>query len=193
MSDVLSKQDYKLVRTLKQMGILLNLEKPEVKRRIPAVKDSVIFGCSDGHVDYETHARAIISAYVNRPGNFGGTLDLCSEYAIYDEPMINGFLKRVALGMELKKAEYLILLFHFPCGMATHFKHSLKEIFSWIPDAFDYVKGHESFLNKDEMIYVFFHVKRINAGGELEENTYLLDVEKLQAFIADGWFDCIVT
>ena len=104
---------------------------------------------------------------------FGGPLLLCPSFRGYDGEFAQDIVKNIAWGMEAKNTKTIFLYFHFPCGVARKFGHSIEEVVKMAAEAKTAIAGL-----KPKKVFIFFQVKRINKGGQEEQNTYRLRLSR---------------
>ncbi|MBI2459184.1 MAG: hypothetical protein HYV53_01365 [Parcubacteria group bacterium] len=170
MSGIISRKENELISNFKKNGTLKKFN-PEEEMQGLAKNGGVAVICADGDIDAELFHRRIS----HRPHAiriFGGPLLFSPNFGGYDEGFARKMIENVKQGMEVKKTRTLYLYFHAPCGLATAFNHEIPEIL----DLARSVNGSFTSDNFFFRVFTLFHVKRINKGGIMEQNVYLLQV-----------------
>lgn len=167
MSGVISMEENEYISGLKRYGVLQKFN-PEEIRGIDE-NGGVAVVCSDGDIDAEPFHRRI-SHRPHAVRIFGGPLLLAPGFGGYDAGLERRLIENIKQGMEVKKTRTLYLYFHAPCGMALAHHHDIKEILNMAMS----VSGIFDRADFFSRVFTLFHVKRINKGGILEQNVYLL-------------------
>lgn len=176
---VLSMEEYALKSRMKRLGILKRFKPEEIKGI--ARNGGVAIWCGDGDVDMRSHHKRAVSHRPHCSANFGGPLLFVPAFAGYDPCYAKSIFENIREGMGAKKTKTVFAYFHYPCAMAIKHKHGLAEVFGMIPAAVGILKK-EGF----ERIHILFHAKRLNVHKQEEQNTYIVDVELLVRFHAEG-------
>ena len=85
-------------------------------------------------------------------------------------------IENIRWGMEAKDTKSLFLYFHYPCGVAEKFGHSLVDVLGAIPFVMKEFREDKFF--DYQKIFPFFHIPRLNKTGNLEQNTYYFVADK---------------
>jgi hypothetical protein len=128
--------------------------------------------CGDGDIDaYKRHCEEVtIRAHSIKV--FGGPLIFASSFNGYNKQMASGLIENIRMGMKVKQTTKCFLYFHFPCGMAREFNHSLENIINYLaPEAINAFKD----LTAPEKIYSFLHVKEY-IDDSYKQSIYHLNV-----------------
>ena len=176
---VLTMRDYKLKRKLKRLGILKKLEIEDMKGITKNGGVSII--CGDGDIDVYSYHNKTVSQRPHCKSDFGGPLLLIPSFRGYDPCYAQGIIKNVKGGIKHKKTKTIFSYFHYPCAVAKEHKHTFKDVLRMMdesPEIFDRYGFKKRF--------TFFHVKRLNKNKEVEQNTYLVDMDLLRKFIKVG-------
>lgn len=163
----ISAEDNALVSQLKKKGLLVKFDPNEF--RGATRNGGVAVMCSDGDVDIPVHHMQL----THRPHClriFGGPLLLAQSFPRFNENFAIDLSSNLQLGMEAKDTKRVYLYVHAPCGVAHKYNLGILEQLKLAVEARDFLAG-DSFFDPDK-IFVFFHVKRINKAGVLEQNTY---------------------
>ena len=171
MRQVLTTEENALVSSFKQSGIFQRFTTTDLRDLANADNGGVAIICSDGDIDaFAFHAR--ISSRPHAIKIFGGPLVLSPIFRGHDKGFTRGLINNLKQGMRAKKTETIFLYFHYPCGLAIEFRYEIHRVVA-IADRIREVFADDKFFNQ-EKIFTFFHVKRINKAGNLEQNTYQL-------------------
>lgn len=167
MSGVISSKENEYISGLKRYGVLQKFN-PEEIRGIDE-NGGVAVVCSDGDIDAEPFHRRI-SHRPHAVRIFGGPLLLAPGFGGYDAGLERRLIENIKQGMEVKKTRTLYLYFHAPCGMALAHHHDIRETLEMAKATGESLASDEFF----SKVFTLFHVKRINKGGDLEQNIYIL-------------------
>lgn len=168
MSGPISSEQNLVVSGLKNRGILRRFN-PEEEMSGVTKNGGVGIMCFDGDIDAELFHRRIS----HRPHVVkivGGPLLLAPNFAEYDDIFAKKIIENIKKGMVVKQTRTIFLYFHAPCGVAMKFDYDIPQILDLAKDARDVLAGDKFF----SRIFTLFHVKRVNKGGELEQNVYAL-------------------
>lgn len=168
MSGILSKDENAYLSTLKKTNLLKKFTREDMKN-ITKNGGIAIF-CGDGDISIPSYHENIISERAHCVRLFGGPLLLCPSFRGFNKARADFILENIAWGKQAKETNTFFVYFHFPCGVATHFKHNMDDILNMAPEANDAINT----VFTPKKILTFFHVKRINKGGTLEQNSYIL-------------------
>jgi len=127
--------------------------------------------CSDGDIDAEPFHRRLS----HRPHAikiFGGTLLLAPSFGGFNGNFAAAIIENIKQGMKVKKTRTLYLYFHAPCGMAIEFNHDIPEVLK-LAGSVKHIVTIDDFFSR---VFTLFHVKRVNSSGNLEEDTYLINL-----------------
>ena len=72
--------------------------------------------------------------------------------------------------MIAKDTQRVYLYVHAPCGVASHYNYGIREQLTLAAEAREFLLKNSFFVR--EKIFIFFHVKKTNPEGQLEQNTY---------------------
>jgi len=170
MSGTVTAEENEMVSRLKKQGVLKRFQ-PETELGGVAKNGGVAVICSDGDIDAEPFHRRI-SARPHAIKLFGGPLILAPRFGGYNHTLAYEIMKNIKQGMAVKKTRTLYLYFHAPCGMAAEHKHDLSEVLEMAKSVYQRFRDDGSFAR----VFLLFHVKRVNRAGNLEENTYIINV-----------------
>lgn len=180
---VLTNQEKVFVGGLKEKHVL-RLFTPSDTKQI-SNNGAIFITCGDGDLDYSKHYNFAVSDRPHEFKLFGGTMNVCPTYRGYRSENDDLFLSQVYYGFRAKTTTTLNLGHHYPCAMATDFNHSIEDVFY-----FSYIASRRwrtdlmAKLNeilppelrlRDERVFDYFHLKKINSQGVLEQNTYIFD------------------
>jgi len=167
MNGIISQTENEVVSRLKREDKLQRFKLEEFKGLTRNGGVAVI--CLDGDIDAFNHHTAI----THRPHClrvFGGPLVFARSFPGFREAFAVGLLENLRLGMTIKDTKTLFLYLHAPCGLAITYNYGIEEQLGLTAEIRNFFVGDQFFL--PEKIHCLFHVKRINKGGELEQNTY---------------------
>lgn len=185
---LLSEKGREFVRYLKKVGILRIFSREDMKKITR--NGGVFFTCSDGDIDISDFYNLAVSERNHEIKLFGGSLTLCTELEGYDPEEARVVIRNIRKGFKVKRTKTLCLGHHFPCGVAIG--HTIEEVLY-----FNYLVNQRLCgellpeINKDlppelhlraERIFDFFHVKRINKKGEIEQNMYIFDTDLYEEY-----------
>lgn len=176
---VLTLEEYELKRKMKKVGVLKRFRPEEVKGLTK--NGGVAILCGDGDIDVRSYHKKAISDRPHCKADFGGPLLFLPSFSGYDPCYAKCMFGNIKAGMGVKQTKTVFCYFHYPCGMAKAYKHSLQDIFRMMVEAAA-VLQREGF----ERVNILFHAKRLNRNKEEEQNTYLVDVNLLRKFIGEG-------
>lgn len=168
MSGPISPEQNLVISNLKNIGILRRFN-PEEEMSGVTKNGGVGIMCSDGDIDAELFHRRI-SHRPHAVKIFGGPLLLAPNFGGYDSSFAEKIIENIKQGMEVKQTRTVFFYFHAPCGVATKFNYDIPQILELAKDSRDVLAGDKFF----SRIFTLFHVKRVNKGGELEQNVYAL-------------------
>jgi len=173
MTRVLTDAEYGIIRSLKRRKVL---QKFNINDLFHATRNGgVAVFCGDGDIDaswFHRHG-------VERPHAiklFGGPLLLSTTFRRYEFSFASRVIENIKWGMEAKDTKSLFLYFHYPCGVAEKFGHNLLDILNAIPVVMKEFR-EDKFFNFQK-IFPFLHVRRMNRGNNLEQNTYFFVADK---------------
>ena len=170
MSGTISNVENELISQLKKDGTLKRFN-PDKEMKNIAKNGGVAVICSDGDIDAEPFHRRLS----HRPHAikiFGGPLLFAPTFGGYDVVFARKLIENIKQGMEVKKTRTLYLYFHAPCGMATAYKHEIQDVLEMAQNVNE-IFTSDGFFSR---VITLFHAKRINRAGNLEENTYLINL-----------------
>lgn len=176
---ILTSQEYKLVRGLKHRKALVHIPPGGF-----AKNGGVAFMCGDGDMDMPKHHREIVSARPHLKTDFGGAILLAPSFRGYDETHADLIMENIVAGMTSKKTSTFFCYFHYPCAMAKKYGHTVEDIFKMIPEVRDILLTRYGM----RKIVFFFHIKRLNRAGKEEQNSYLVNVNLLEALLEQDIF-----
>jgi hypothetical protein len=179
----LTKAEREYVRSLKNEKILKTYT-PEQLRGITKNGGVAIF-CGDGDIDVRKYHERTISDRPHAQEFFGGSLIHSRAFGDYDESFAQGALKNMFRGMGAKETQRVFLYPHYPCGMATFFRHGIYDVFRMAADV--HLRFIEEYGFNSKLVYSFFHVKRMNRGMKEEQNTYIFDVARFLGISKECW------
>jgi len=174
---VMNMEEYRLKKELKELGILKKFSPGEIKGLTKNGGVAVV--CGDGDIDVRSYHRKAVSDRPHCKADFGGPILLVSSFAGYNPSYAKCILENIKSGMIVKNTKTVFCYFHYPCGMAKAYNHSLLDVIRMMPEAAEVLKK-EGF----ERIFILFHAKCLNKKGEEKQNTYVVDIELLRQFIA---------
>lgn len=193
MSGFLSKEDRDYVRFLIDEGIIHLIPENHLKEVDP--NGGLLLTCADGDIDISTYRKQIVGPRHHEIKVFGGTLNVCDEYAGYSVEAKNTLVSNVFHGFCAKQTNALFLGHHFPCGMATEFNYGIEEVLHlnylahlrFITEIRDELNQRLPIglkLEKDRILD-FFHVRRVNRAGCEEQNMYIFDPNRFVEYFAE--------
>lgn len=168
MSGVLTPEEAEYVSRLKADGTLKRFSDMKGITK----NGGIAIICSDGDVDISDYHKRAVSHRPHSVKLFGGPLLLCPSFRGYDRCLADGILRNMKLGVGAKNTRTFFSYFHFPCGVASTYSHTIYEVIEMA-----LAQEVDSLLSKSfnvKSVTTFFQVKRINRGGNLEQNTYIL-------------------
>lgn len=166
---VLTDEESEKVSRLKKEGGLLRVTAEQLQGMTR--HGGSFYVCSDNKIDALSHHIQIVNS--NPIMHFGMPYLLVPEYRGYKKEYADATLGYSAEGMNLKSTQAIFLCFHYPCGHAKVLHgHSLEEALQMAAKLTIMLKADKRF--NPQKIHPLFHVKRINKGGKLEQNTYLM-------------------
>ncbi len=185
MPRVLTKKECSVVESLKEAGILINMESPEAKEVFGRPEEVQGFFCSDRHADTIAHLRKVLGCNVLHPVDFyGGPLIFAKNYREHRTSDMDFVYGNIVDGMELKKLQHLYVGFHAPCGKADKYGHSIIDVVSWIPEVMSHFIEGDFFKNKE--VGCIFQFQKEGKEDSRRQKSYLLDVQILTTFIEKG-------
>jgi len=168
MSGILTDEENAHLSVLKKNGFLIKFKKSDMKN--VTKNGGIAILCGDGDVSIYDHHKAIISKRAHSIKLFGGPLLLCPSFKKYNKHAVSAILENISWGKSAKETKTFFIYFHYPCGVATLFDHSMDDVLKMAPEA---TKCIQDFFDPKKII-TFFHVKRRNKGGKIEQNSYIL-------------------
>jgi hypothetical protein len=171
MSGTITAEENEIVSELKKQGILRRFVLSQVQGK--AKNGGVAVVCSDGDIDASLYHRQIS----HRPHEiklFGGPLLLAPSFWGFDQAFARQIVENMKFGMRHKETRSCHLYFHAPCGVASHHGYNIPRIIDLAREARNYILDDVFF--PPEKFDLYFHVKRINKAGNLEQNSYFLAV-----------------
>jgi hypothetical protein len=173
MARVLTPEEYGFIRILKKKKILQKFDVNDLPRLTQ--NGGVAVFCGDGDIDASWfHRHGIERPHAVKL--FGGPLLLFPAFRRYNPYFASSVIENIKWGMEAKDTKALFLYFHYPCGVAEKFGHNLLDVYNSIPAVLEEFRRDDFF--EPDKIFPFFHVRRINRGGKLEQNTYFFMTDK---------------
>lgn len=169
MSEAITAEENAIVSELKKRGTLRRFVLSEVQGKTKNGGVAVV--CSDGDIDASFYHRQIS----HRPHEvklFGGPLLLAPSFKGFNQIFVESIVENMKFGMRHKKTRSCHLYFHAPCGAAGYYGYTIQEVIDLAREARNYILDDPFFIS--EKIDLYFHVKRINKAGDLEQNSYLL-------------------
>lgn len=164
----LTIKEYDIIHSLKEKGVLQKFTIEELKSITKNGGIAII--CGDGDIDVRRYHSRIKP---NRPHSimvFGGPLVFAPSFRGYKKSLVQDLIENMRWGMEAKATRSVFLYFHYPCGVAAMFHYSIEEVINLAPEVVSVFKQHF----KPNKIHTFFHARRRNKGGNIEQNTYKL-------------------
>lgn len=209
----LNSEEQSFIDELKRLGILLNLNLPEVIQLVGVWENVVAFLCSDDHTDMTSLLREMVAAYVHPVRVFGGPLTWAKSYGKVRPKLVcwqlryvifwlwnniawilyrgisffprlfirQWILQNIIDGMNHKKAGAFVPKFHVPCGMGDKYGHTVKDILRMIGECNEFILSVPYFDSK--RVLFMLHTKRINEVGKMVQNTYLVDISRLEEYL----------
>jgi hypothetical protein len=180
---VLTDEEKVFVGNLKKKQIL-RMFSPKDTKQISS-NGAVFITCGDGDIDYRKHYNSVVSDRPHTVSQFGGTMLTCRFYRGFKPYYDEYFVDQVFSGFKGKITTTLNLGHHYPCAMATEHHHCIEEVFyisylvskRWRTDLMERLNNRLPLKLhlRDERVFDFFHLKKINSRGKLEQNTYIFD------------------
>lgn len=169
MSGFISSKENEYIGGLKQSGVLKKFNPEDEDINGINKNGGVAVICSDGDIDAEPFHRRL-SHRPHAVKIFGGPLLFASSFGGYGAGFARKLIKNIKQGMEVKNTSVIYLYFHAPCGMAVAYNHDIREILEMAMSV-GCIFDRDDFFSR---VFTLFHVKRINKGGILEQNVYLV-------------------
>lgn len=173
--EFLDSFDANLVKQLKIEGVLKRFKKEDILDLTKGGGISIV--CAEGGQDSGAYHRECVrrSSSIRL---FGGAMLISPRFKGYTRMEAKIVLDNISLGLLHDKTESIFPIFHWPCTIGIAFGHNMKESLTMVSEVMGILNNNPFF--STEKIYPLFHVKRINSRGNVEQNTYLLDVKKLR-------------
>ncbi len=177
----LTGEDRDFVRDLKEVGVLEIYSENDLKN-ITRNGGAASF-CGDGDIDVRNYHERTITGRPHSQSLFGGPLIYSPLYRGYKESFAIDSLENMREGMGAKETQRVFLYPHYPCGMATKYNHSIREVV--LMAAGVHIRFISEFGFLPGKVHSFFHVKRFNRGEKEEQNTYIFNVKKYLPLIGN--------